>query len=243
MRHALVFGATGGIGQAICEKLAADGFSLYIHYAHQKDAAIILQKSLQIQYPQQEFFVVSLNMTALLPEDLLIFSQQIFALDTIVFAQGNSWYGLTSEMPAEIMTNLWRLHLETPIRILQLFEKKLAQAPFARVIFIGSIYGQTGSAMEAVYASVKAAQVGFCKSYAKEVATLGITVNVVAPGAVQTPLLKDFTTEEITDLKENIPVLRLAAPAEIAFFVQMIAHKEASYLTGSLVSVDGAWNG
>lgn len=80
MRHALVMGATGSIGAAICEELAQKGFSLYLHYGENKEKAKNLQKSLEIRYPKQDFFVVSLKMDKLLENDLEIFVKKTFFL-------------------------------------------------------------------------------------------------------------------------------------------------------------------
>src|SRR5699024_3825540 len=95
-------------------------------------------------------------------------------------------------------------------------ERKLRQSGHGRVVFIGSVYGLSGSAMETVYSGVKGAQQSFAKAYAKEVATLGITVNCVAPGAVATAMNEDFTDSEMTTLTEEIPLARLATTNEIA---------------------------
>lgn len=241
MRHALVMGATGSIGAAICEELAQKGFSLYLHYGENKEKAKNLQKSLEIRYPKQDFFVVSLKMDKLLENDLEIFVKNLFSLDTIVFAQGRSWYGLLKEMPEEKMNELWNVHVKTPVLLIQKLQDKLVQNPFSRIIFVGSIYGKSGSAMEVFYSTLKGALESFVKSYAKEVATLGLTVNLIAPGAIKTGLLKDFTQDELENLTLEIPLLRLGKPEEIAYFVGVCASEKASYLTGSIQYVTGGW--
>lgn len=240
MKSALIMGSSGAIGTACAEELAAKGYSLYLHYNANRQKVLSLHESLQKRYPQQEFFVVSLDMrdASAVPD----FCAQLFGVDAVVFAQGSSWYGFVSEMPPARIDELFLEHVTTPIKIIQVLESKLAQSKRGRVIFIGSIYGELGSSMESVYSSVKAAQVGFVKSYALEVATLGITVNLIAPGAVNTPMLDQFTEEEKIELNNNLPLLRPAEPAEIAFFVGTCADERASYLTGSVIHVDGAWH-
>lgn len=239
-RNALIMGASGDIGSACAYELAAAGFSLYLHYFKNQERISQLQRDLTERYPNQDFFMVSLDMKN--PDAVPQFCQQLFALDTIVFAQGGSWYGLVSQMPQASMAELWQVHLETPVLLLQHLEKKLARASLGRVIFIGSLYGEVGSGLEAYYAAVKSAQVGFVKSYAQEVATLGITANVVAPGAVQTHLLNQFSSEELGALQKELPLLRLARPEEIAYFVGVCAAEKASYLTGSVLNVNGGWH-
>jgi 3-oxoacyl-[acyl-carrier protein] reductase len=95
--------------------------------------------------------------------------------------------------------------------------------------------------METVYSAVKGAQEAFVKAYAKEVATLGITVNVVAPGAVQTKMNDNWEPQELTELISEIPLGRLADPKEIAAACNYLFSKEASYTTGIVLPVTGGW--
>lgn len=95
--------------------------------------------------------------------------------------------------------------------------------------------------METVYSAVKGAQEAFAKAYAKEVATLGITVNVVAPGAVQTKMNDHWDPQELSELKAEIPLGRLADPEEIAAACNYLFSKEASYTTGIILPVAGGW--
>ena len=213
MPYALVMGASGDIGQAVCEKLAGQGWSLYCHYNQQKEKVLNFVSDLQKRYPQQDFFMVSLDMLK------------------------------ETEVPSflEQMDALWQVHLKTPLLLLQSLQEKLAKNGNGRVVFIGSVYGHRGSSMETVYSAVKGAQEAFVKAYAKEVATLGITVNVVAPGAVQTKMNDNWEPQELTELISEIPLGRLADPKEIAAACNYLFSKEASYTTGIVLPVTGGW--
>lgn len=95
--------------------------------------------------------------------------------------------------------------------------------------------------MEVPYSMLKGAMSSFVNAYAKEVASLGITVNVVAPGAVQTQMNANFAEDEIEAISEEIPVGRFAKPDEIAYLVETVLAETASYLTGQTIYVDGGW--
>ncbi|WP_407856732.1 elongation factor P 5-aminopentanone reductase [Enterococcus hailinensis] len=239
MPYALVLGASGDIGQAICEKLADQGWSLYCHYNQQKQKVLNFVSDLQERYPQQDFFMVSLDMLkeATIPS----FLDQLFQVDGIVFASGFTFYELLPETTTKQMDALWQIHLKTPLLLLQGLQSKLAQSKKGRVVFVGSVYGHRGSSMETIYSAVKGGQEAFAKAYAKEVATLGITVNVIAPGAVQTKMNDTWTDQEIAELKAEIPMGRLAAPEEIASACSYLFSAQASYTTGIILPVAGGW--
>jgi len=239
-KTALIMGASGDIGASIARSLAEAGYNLVLHYHENEKKTLKIYQELKARYFEQDFFMLSLNM--LNESDIQTFSQQLFAIDCVIFASGFSYYQLFSEHSSEEMENLWKVHLKSPMLLLQKLENKLRVSHHGRVIFIGSIYGQLGSPMEVVYSAVKAAQEGFVKAYAKEMATTGITVNLVAPGAVDTRMNQQWTEEEREMLDAQIPIGRMAQPDEIAGLVKFLASDSASYITGAVIPVDGGWN-
>ncbi|MGG5314589.1 elongation factor P 5-aminopentanone reductase [Enterococcus sp. AZ072] len=239
MPYGLVMGASGDIGQAICYALAEEGWSLYCHYHRNQEKVLSLVSDLRQRYPQQDFFVVSLNM--LEESAISTFVSQLFQVDGIIFASGFTVYELLPEITSQQMDSLWQIHVKTPLLLLQQLQVKLAQNSRGRVVFISSVYGQHGSSMETVYSAVKGAQEGFVKAYAKEVATLGITVNAIAPGAVNTQMNQNWSTTEKVSLAADIPLGRMAEPKEVAAACKYVCSKEASYTTGTTLVVAGGW--
>lgn len=239
MKYALVMGASGDIGEAICRQLAADGWSIYGHYYRHEEKLLNFFKDLQKAYPQQDFFMVSLDM--LNPQQIPAFLNQLFQVDGIVFASGFTTYQLLTEHAQGEMEDLWKIHLLTPLLLLQQLQDKLSRSRQGRVVFVGSVYGQVGSSMETVYSGVKGGQEAFTKAYAKEVASLGITVNVVAPGAIATAMNATWTKEELATLKAEIPLGRLGLPEEVAAAVGYLFSNGAAYTTGVTLSVNGGW--
>lgn len=239
MKYGLVMGASGDIGQACAESLAAAGWSVYCHYFHNEVKVKKLTESLAATYPQQDFFPVHLDMTQ--EGAITTFSEQLFQVDGIIFASGNTVYKLLTETSSAEMDQLWQVYVKTPMQICQLLQYKLAKQNAGRVVFIGSVYGIIGSSMEVVYSTLKGAQQAFAKAYAQEVASLGITVNVIAPGAVNTKMNEAWSAEERQALLSEIPVQRMAEPQEIAGLARFLLSQEAAYITGATIPISGGW--
>ncbi|TFI46874.1 SDR family oxidoreductase, partial [Diaphorobacter sp. DS2] len=118
---------------------------------------------------------------------------------------------------------------------------KLLTKGGGNIIVVSSIWGQTGAACEVAYSAAKGAQIAFVKALSKEVALSGVRVNAIAPGAVETAMLKDFTEEELNAVKSEIPMGRLALPADIANAISFLLSEKASYITGQVMAVNGGW--
>ncbi|MGM7635779.1 elongation factor P 5-aminopentanone reductase [Bacillus sp. Hm123] len=236
-RFALVVGASGGIGQEVAKKLALDGWNLYLQYTNGEDKIKALQK--QIEEMGVESLSVQADLSSLDGVEKLL--QQLFSVEAVIFAHGISHYGLFQDVKEEEMDLLWTLHVKSPMMISQKLISKLQKGATPSIVFISSIWGQTGAACEVVYSTVKGAQIAFVKSLAKELAPARIKVNAVAPGAVNTKMMAQFSSEELDEIAEEIPMGRLAEPTEIAAVVSFLCSSASSYLTGQVVSVNGGW--
>lgn len=237
-KYALILGASGDIGSSIARKLASSGWSLYLHYNSNSEKTNKLIDELITNYSQQEFMSVKCD---LVEDEITEITDNLFSLDAIIFAQGITKYGLFNQLTDDEFQTMLQVNYVKPLQLVKQLESKLAHSEFARIVFIGSIYGKTGSAMEVVYSSLKGALSAFANAYAKEVASLGITVNVLAPGAVNTAMIADFTSEELANVKEQIPVGRLAQPEDISFWVDTLLNKNSVYMTGETIYVTGGW--
>ncbi|MGX7030250.1 elongation factor P 5-aminopentanone reductase [Vagococcus zengguangii] len=239
MKHALILGASGDIGTACARVLAAQGWSLYLHYFRNQDKISALQQQLIADYPTQEFFVIQADLNQAGASDKI--TKSLFNIDGVVVANGQTIYQLLTETTSHAMDDLWTSMLKNPVEICQQVQAKLSREHQGKIVFIGSVYGLQGSAMEVMYSTVKGAQHAFVKAYAQEVASLGITVNAVAPGAVATQMNTDWTAEEMQELLNEIPLNRMAKPEEIGAAVGFLMSKSANYITGTILPVTGGW--
>lgn len=239
MKWALIIGASGDIGQATAEQLAAAGWSLYLHYFNSRKKIVDLRKRLAKLYPKQDFLTLAADFTNEQAAEQL--AAGLFAVDAVIFAQGTTSYGLFQQQASAELKKMMTMQVLVPTHLLQLLQTKLAVNHFGRIIFIGSVYGGSGSAMEVGYSTVKGALSAFASAYSKEVASLGITVNVIAPGAVATRMNQMFSAKDRAKVAADIPMGRFALSDEVAYWVKALLAEPARYLTGQTIYVTGGW--
>lgn len=240
MKWALIIGASGDIGTQTAQDLAQAGWSLYLHFFKSKQKCQKLQAKLAQTYPKQDFLLIQADLTKKTAAQKI--SSQLFSLDAIIFAQGTTYYSLFEQLPIDKMEEMVKMQLLNPLRLIQLTAAKIAVNHFGRIIFIGSVYGGVGSAMEVGYSMIKGALSAFANAYSKEVASLGVTVNVIAPGAVATQMNQSmFSEQALQAVVAQIPAGHLAAGKEISYWVKVLLADQADYLTGQTIYVTGGW--
>ncbi|CAM4031299.1 elongation factor P 5-aminopentanone reductase [Lederbergia lenta] len=234
-KYALITGASGGIGSAIAQLLASKGWNLYLHY--NKGEKQINELLARLDAYSIEVMPIRADLETDKGSDIL--ADNIFQLDAIVNSSGNAPYGLFTDLSDTTIDQMLQLHVKSPIVLIRKLLPKLMGKPSAHVVLISSIWGQTGAACEVMYSTVKGAQIAFAKALSKETARSGVRVNCVAPGAVKTAMLDWLSSEELSDLEEDIPIGRLADPKEIAEVVSFLLSKQSSYITGQVIAVNG----
>ncbi|KXH80044.1 SDR family oxidoreductase [Sporosarcina sp. HYO08] len=238
-RYCLVLGASGGIGSAICKTLAASGWSIYLHYYRGHQKALQLQAELQRDYPLQSFETIYANLA--LDESAELVANQARHVRAIVVANGQAVVKLLTDTTTEEMSALWKVHVQTPARLISLLSPKLRHFDTSYVTFIGSIWGETGAASEVMYSAVKGAQHAFVKAYAKESAYSGIRVNAVAPGWIGTEMNDVISDEDHQLAMEEIPLRKIGQPEDVAEAVNFLMSGKANYITGEVLKVNGGW--
>ncbi|MGF9981029.1 EF-P-5 aminopentanone reductase [Bacillus subtilis] len=239
-KTALITGASGGIGKSISETLAAKGYNLLLHYNTNQNAAAELAEKLS------EMFGVN---TEILQADLSaqdgadkLTSSIVQPVDAIVLNSGRSHFGLITDVDNATVQEMVQLHVASPYMLTRNLLPGMIRNKSGAIVAVSSIWGETGASCEVLYSMAKGAQHSFVKGLAKELAPSGIRVNAVAPGAVDTNMMNQFTPPEKEEIADEIPIGRLARPQEIADATAFLLSEKASYITGQILSVNGGWH-
>lgn len=238
-RFALVVGASGEIGIAVSHSLAESGWSLYLHFASNKEKMDELLTTLNLAYPEQEFICIQADLSD--SNAIEIMANSIFSLQSVVFAQGHSLYKGLEETALNEIQKLFQVHIEHPMFLVGKLSPKLRKHEHSSIIFVGSIWGETGASYEVAYSAAKGAQHAFVKAYAKEVAMQKTTVNVVAPGFIDTKMNAHLDEESRNLILEEIPSGVFGNPQDVANVIAFLASEKAYYITGQIIRVNGGW--
>ncbi|BCG64716.1 MAG: 3-oxoacyl-[acyl-carrier protein] reductase [Methyloprofundus sp.] len=232
---ALVTGASRGIGRAIAEKLADDGFFI-IGTATSDGGAEAISTYLADNGTGMKLDVANADSIA---EVMKQIADAYGAPEVLVNNAGITRDNLLMRMKEEEWDDIINTNLSSVFRMSKAVLRGMMKARSGRIINIASVVGATGNAGQANYAAAKAGMVGFAKSMAKEVGSRGITVNTVAPGFIDTDMTRELADEHKQSLLSGIPLGRLGDPKEIANAVAFLASEGASYITGETLHVNG----
>lgn len=233
---ALVTGASRGIGRAIAESLAEQG-AVVIGTATSDKGADSITEYLS-KFGGQG---LTLNVTdqASLDEVLVKIKENHGEIDILVNNAGVTRDNLLMRMKDQEWEDIINTNLTPIFKLTKAVLRGMMKKRNGRIVNIGSVVGTTGNAGQANYAAAKAGVIGFSKSTAREVASRGITVNVVAPGFIDTDMTKSLTDEQKEAIFKDIPANRLGSPKEIAAAVSFLVSDNAAYITGETIHVNG----
>ena len=234
-RTALITGASGGIGSAIAKNLSQQGAHVILHGTR---AGRLEELASEIG---TNVSVVIANLSdreavgGLVSESV----KATGAIDILVNNAGITRDNLFMRMKDEEWDDVLEVNLTSSMLLCRSAIRAMMKARWGRIISISSIVGVTGNPGQTNYAASKAGMIGFSKSLAAEVASRGITVNVVAPGFIETPMTDELTDEQKQKLLGNVPAGRLGSSQEVAAAVSFLASEEAAYMTGATLHVNG----
>lgn len=232
---ALVTGASRGIGKAIALTLVARGATV-IGTATSETGAEAISAYLD---GKGKGFALNVTDPASIDETLNNIRQQFGEIDILVNNAGITRDNLLMRMKEDEWQDIIDTNLSSVYRLSKAVLRAMMKKRCGRIISIGSVVGVMGNAGQANYAAAKAGLIGFSKSLAREVASRGITVNVVAPGFIETDMTKALTDEQRAGILSQVPANRLGDAQEIANAVAFLASDEASYITGETLHVNG----
>ena len=232
-KTAVVTGASGGIGSAVARRLAALDFSRIVLCCNktfpEQTRRYIEEKGIQCTVFQGAFG------TGAAEEKLM---QSLDRLDLLVNCAGVSGFGLVCQTPDEEYTRLMQVNLDAVFYCMRAASSLLLQSK-GSVVNIASVWGVCGASCESVYSAAKAGVIGFTKAWAKEYAPMGVRVNAIAPGVIDTPMMAGFSDEERADILSEIPLGRFGTGADIADGVAFLYR--CGYITGQTLVIDGGY--
>lgn len=226
MASYLVTGGSGDIGRAIVTELLAAGHSVICQYFTADVESLKGSMSGDVTFWQCD--LTKLDTRPAFLEDI----------DGLIYAAGTESFGLVQDFTAEEIDQQYHLHLKGLIQLVQWLVPVLCRKQYGRIVVISSIWGETGASMESVYSAMKAGQIGFVKSMAKELALSGVTVNVITPGVVRGRMTDQLDADA---LLEDIPQGELVEVDEIAYLVSYLLHKRAQHMTGQVLRLNAGW--
>ena len=241
-RVALVTGGARGIGAAISEGLARAGYHVAIGYSSRRETAEKLAESLRADGRSISIHQGNVGDPADCKRVVSEVVEAHKSIDVLVNNAGITVDKTVRRMSIEDWHAVLRVNLSGNFYMTKMVLDQMIERGFGRIINISSLVGQTGAVGQANYAASKSGLFGFSKSLALEVALKGVTVNCVAPGAIDTEMLAAVPKPLLEKMIEKIPVRRLGSGKDIARTVLFLADDDAGYITGQVISVNGGWD-
>ncbi|MDC8831269.1 3-oxoacyl-ACP reductase FabG [Alteromonas gilva] len=233
---ALVTGASRGIGKAIAVQLAAQGATV-IGTATSDSGAAAISDYLAASGGKG----MKLNVTEDGAVDNLVktITEEFGAIELLINNAGITRDNLLMRMKDDEWQSIIDTNLTAIFSLSKAVLRGMMKKRYGRIVSIGSVVGCAGNAGQANYAAAKAGVIGFSKSLAREVASRGITVNVVAPGFIDTDMTKALSDEQREAIFKDIPANRLGQPEEVAATVAFLVSDGAAYISGETIHVNG----
>ena len=230
----LITGGSRGIGAAAARAFAAEGYRVAIGYLHSREKAEALADEIggiALQADVGDPLQVQNMVDSVLDK----FCQ----LDILVCNAGVAWQGLLADMSLEEWRRLMATDLDGVFLCCKAVLPHFIHRKAGKIITVSSMWGQVGASCEVAYSAAKAGVIGLTKALAQEVAPSGITVNCVAPGAIETEMNAHLPAEAMQALTEQTPLGRLGTPEDVARTMLFLASEGADFMTGQVLSPNG----
>ncbi len=234
-RVALVTGGTRGIGAAICRALKDAGYTVAANYGGNDEVAEAFSK--QTGIPVFKWDVSDFDACA---DGIAAVEAALGPVDVLVNNAGITRDTTLHRMSKEKWQEVISTNLDSMFNMCRHVIEGMRSRSYGRIINISSINGQKGQVGQTNYSAAKAGIIGFTRALAQENAAKGVTVNVIAPGYINTDMMKDLREDVLQGIIDTIPVGRLGEPEEIADSVVYLAGEKSAFITGATLTVNGA---
>lgn len=230
LKTALVTGGAGGIGEAICRRLAADGYTVIVNYHNSQKKAKALA---------EELHGTALGFDVSDSSEAASAIEKAGKIDLLVNNAGISETELFTYLSVEKARKLLDINLWGVMNCSRAVLPSMISRKSGCIINISSMWGQCGASCEVDYSASKAGIIGFTKALAKEVAPSGIRVNCIAPGFIMTEMNSRYSSEDLDLIREDIPLGIFGEPRHIADAASFLASDQSEYITGQILAVNG----
>lgn len=240
-KTAFVTGGSRGIGRAVVRRLAADGYAVGINYLRSREQAEALASELRAQ----GCGALAVRADVADREAAAAAVRQVEAafgpVTALVNNAGIAQNDLFQDTPEELWRRMFAVHADGAFHTIQAVLPHMLHEKAGGIVNVSSIWGLRGAACEVAYAASKAAVIGLTRSLAMELAPSHIRVNCVAPGVIETDMVKGLGEETVASLVDQTPAGRLGTPEDVARAVAFLLREDADFITGQVLTVDGGF--
>ncbi len=234
-----VTGASGGIGSEIAKKYAEEGFNVALMYLKSKEAAESLENELKALGVKTYIAKCDVSSAAQTKKFFCDAENALGEIDVLINNAGVALQKLFTDVEEAEYDSLFDINVKGQFNCCQALLPSMVRRKSGKIVNISSMWGICGASCEVHYSSSKAAVIGLTKALAKELGPSNINVNCVAPGVIDTKMNANLGAEALESLREEIPLMRIGTPRDVAETVFFLTSDAANYITGQVISVDG----
>lgn len=233
MKNALVTGASRGIGAAIAEELAKNGFRVFVNYNKSEKEAISLAE--KIGGIAVKCDVSKSGEVAEMIETV----KRYGGIDVLVNNAGISQIKMLQDTTEDDYDEIFNVNMKSVYLVTRAAIPDMISKKYGKILNISSMWGITGASCEVCYSASKAAVIGFTKALAKELGPSNINVNCIAPGVIDTDMNKSLASETRAELAAETPLMKIGTVEDVAKAAAFLVSDDAAFITGQILSVDG----
>jgi len=239
MKSALVTGASRGIGAAIAERLAADGFHVILNFASSEEKARAVLAKIEAAGGKGTLCGFNVANADQVDEKIDWIAKNLPPLGVLVNNAGVTVDGLLMRMKNEDLDRTLDIDLKGAIFCTRAATKLMMKQRAGSVVQISSVIGEMGNAGQSAYAAAKAGLIGFSKSVAKELGSRNVRVNVITPGFIATEMTASLTDQQKEAYLKSVPLGSLGTPEDVAHLTSFLASDASRYITGQVIGING----